>query len=135
MSELCTCFSGISDMLNNYRTNNILVINYEENYSYNLYNSSIKIDPNEKSQINTTHHFNWYMCMEDKGFNILQKSFNSQNKLYKLNRGSLIMNETFGSGILEYRDEVNDSMLIDTETYLTKFKRWLIGINWNAFQM
>uniref|UniRef100_A0A0N5BFS0 Ion_trans domain-containing protein n=1 Tax=Strongyloides papillosus TaxID=174720 RepID=A0A0N5BFS0_STREA len=135
MSELCTCFSGISDMLNNHRTNNILVINCEENYSYSLYNSSIKIDPNEKSQINTTQHFNWYMCMEDKGFNILQKSFNNQNKLYKLNRGSLIMNETFGSGILEYRNEVNDSMLIDTETYLTKFKRWLIGISWNAFQM
>ncbi|CEF64362.1 Hypothetical protein SRAE_1000261600 [Strongyloides ratti] len=135
MSELCTCLSSISNMLNNTKTNNILIINSEDGSSYTLYNSSIKIDPNEKNQISNTKHFNWYMCMEEKGLHILQKSFNNQNRLYKLNRGSIIMNETFGSGILEYRNEVTDSMLNDEETYLRKFKRWLIGINWSAFQM
>uniref|UniRef100_A0AAF5HXR3 Ion transport domain-containing protein n=1 Tax=Strongyloides stercoralis TaxID=6248 RepID=A0AAF5HXR3_STRER len=135
MSELCTCISSISNILNNYRTNNVLIINSEDGSSYSLYDSSIKIDPNEKNQINSTKHFNWYMCMEEKGLNILQKSFKNHNKLYKLNRGSIIMNETFGSGILEYRKEINESIIYDNESYVRKFKRWLIGINWSAFQM
>uniref|UniRef100_A0A0N4ZYG6 Ion_trans domain-containing protein n=1 Tax=Parastrongyloides trichosuri TaxID=131310 RepID=A0A0N4ZYG6_PARTI len=135
MAELCTCFSGIQGMLNTSKTNNVLVINSEEEYSYSFYDSSVKIDVKEKNQISNTKHFNWHMDMADGGVRILQKRFNHQNRLFMLNRGSIIMNEFFGSGIMEYKGEIKDSMLNNNESYLRRFKRWLIGFNWNSLIM
>uniref|UniRef100_A0AC35U3X6 G_PROTEIN_RECEP_F1_2 domain-containing protein n=1 Tax=Rhabditophanes sp. KR3021 TaxID=114890 RepID=A0AC35U3X6_9BILA len=133
ISEFLPGFSALFS--NDDRTNNVLVIVTDAEESWTLWDGSVKIDKDETRHIEDTKHFNWQMDMGEGGVRILQKSFNHRNKLFMLSRGSITMNETFGSGIMEFKSPVKKEYLFNPESHFTCFKRWLISINWNSLML